>query len=364
MRQLNNRNKLNISALLLLIILSIGVPSCMKPPLDESQEKLLQDIKQFNKTIGENGWNLNGKSIEKKDIGGVHLANSLWEDVDVNAVSAVSSRFEGSNFTRVKFTNIDMSKSIFVGCTFNDCKFIGSKFRETTFSQCTFIQSQFEKTDMNKSLCQNLTLSEINAKDIEWQNARLINVSFNKCECEEVSYTHSDMGNVSFSESKLVNIDFSDSELKQCNFNIEGNLISFLDSKFEHLTITGNPKINDLKLAGIKGAGLIIENLNESEFLTMSFAEVSGLRLANSSLSLTSCISATFYDTVFRNTSFNFAQFDGSRFTGVYFDNVAFDDEIIFDDTTIEGITFTNIRKLSNYKGSFKNTKYEGKEPF
>ena len=96
----------------------------------------------------------------------------------------------------------------------------------------------------------------------------------------------------------------------------------------------------------------------------MSFAEVYGLRLINSSLSLTSCISATFYDALFRDTSFNFAQFDGSKFTGVYFDNVTFGDEIIFDDTAIEGITFTNIRKLSNYKGSFKNTKYEGKEPF
>jgi len=122
--------------------------------------------------------------------------------------------------------------------------------------------------------------------------------------------------------------------------------------------------INNLKLAGIKGKSLILEDLDNSEFLVLSFAEISDFQLRNSNLKLTSCVSASFYSAIIQNTSFNFVQFDNSKFYSTRFDNITFNDEVYFDGANLEGVSFTNIKKSADYLGSFKNTKFEGKEPF
>ncbi len=199
---------------------------------------------------------------------------------------------------------------------------------------------------------------------VGWKYARLENVSFKDGEYEEVAFSDSSLNSVIFSDSKLTRTGFSNAKFEQCKFRIEGYVVDFTDSECNGLTITGAPNINDLKIAGIKGSDVLIEGLRESESLTMSFLEVDNFRLKDSDLSLTSCIAASFSNSVFQNVSFNFVQFDESKFQNVNFDNITFADELIFDDAIFENTNFTNIRKSDNYQGSFVDTVFEEREPF
>lgn len=336
----------------------------MKRALDKDEEKLLQNIDEFNKSIKDKGWNLNNRIVKQKDISGIHLVNSVWKNVDVIGSKCVSSRFEGCTFKRVEFSEANISKSVFRNCKFLNCEVVRSKFNMAKFVNCRFSESKFKYSDFNESIWENSGLDDIKAMKVDWRYARLRNTTFNKGEYEEVAFSDSHLNNVIFSHSKLIRSGFSGSEIEQCNFEIEGNVVNFVDVKCNHLRITGSPTIHDLKLAGLKGDSILIEKLKSSEFFAMSFAEVNNFHLKNSELSFTSCVSASFSNTIFQNISFNFAQFDNSRFKNVSFDKVTFSGELIFDGATFENTKFVEIKKSNNYEGSYENTVFEGKEPF
>ena len=336
----------------------------MKSRLNKDEERLLQHIEEFNKSIRKKGWNLTRKIIDRKDASGIHVVGSVWKDVEVKDSKFRSSRFEDTTFVDVKFNGADFSNSLFTRCSFQNCQVINSTFSKSAFSVCSFAKGRFADSNFNEVISEDCVWNDMELFELEWRYGSLTNVGFNKGKYEEVAFSNSKLYNVNFSDSKLIRSGFSGAEISRCHFKIEGNVVNFTDAKCDHLIITGNPTINDLNIAGIRGDDIVVENLDSSEMLDMSFSKVDKFYLKNSTLSYTSCISATFSNAIFENVVFNFALFEKSRFEDVKFKKVTFSGEVIFDGASFHKTSFTEIKKSSDYQGSYKNTVFEEKEPF
>lgn len=358
-----NKKKRIVEAALCLVFF-MGAINCMKTQLNHDQDSLLEDIEEFNESVGEKGWNLNNKIIKNKSVSGIRLINSVWEDMDLRDSKFIASHIDGSTFRRTNFSDIDFANSVFINCLFNDCEFIGSKFSEAKFSHCQINRCKFENIDLNKSLSQYSDWNDVKAIRLDWKYARLENASFIRGEYEDVMFSDSILSHISFSNSKMINSGFIGAAFEQCQCQIEGRVVNFTDAKCNRLRIIGAPTVNDLNLAGMKGNGLWIENLNNSKFFALDFAEIEDFRLDNSQLRFSSCVSAFLSNSIFQNTRFDCIRFDKTRFQNVNFKNITFIDEIIFDDAFFENTQFMNIRKADNYSGTFRNTIFEGKTPF
>ena len=336
----------------------------MKSQLPEDQANLLKSIEEFNRSIGQKGWNLNHVIIENQDISDIILMNSVWDSVDVNDSRFVLSHIKGSTFSQVSFRDVDFSNSEFNNCTFRNCTFTGVKFSEAKFFTCTVERCTFELVDFNGTLHQGNEWQDVKANQMDCKYAKFDNVTFLAGEYTNTKFSQSLLNDVKFLDSKFSQCGFVEAELNRCQYKIDGQVVSYLDAQCDQLTIIGAPTVNDLNLAGITGRDIRVENLSHSKFLSLDFAEIHNLELRNSRLLYASCVSASIMNSTFHETTFECIRFNKTSFQNTNFENIVFVDELIFDDALFKDVKFSNISKAENYSGSFKNTIFEGKPPF
>lgn len=341
-----------------------GMAFFMKTELSDKESRQLDDITAFNESIRDGGWSLKKKIIKEKELDHLNLRDSKWYDVSVQLSSIKEASFKNCTFEKVSFDQTDMSRTRFEGCTFIACTFSSTKMMDGFYISCSFDKCRFESCELSGTNLDSTTFQALEATEVEWRHAKFESARFTNCDLKEVDITNGELLNTTFESCKIRQSGFSTNLIKDCKFEIQGEAVSFAESKVTKLTITSPGVINDLNLSGMAGSQIVVKNLQWSEMFSISMAQVEQFRLENAKLRYASITGTRFEDSIFTNVQFDYARFDRSRYTRTRFEKVEFSGEIIFDDAEFDNTEFSSIQKGKDLTVTFKNTVCESKPPF
>ena len=341
-----------------------GMAFFMKTGLSDKESRQLDDINTFNQSIQDVGWSLKRKIIRKKNLDHLKLKDSKWYDVTVALSSFKEAVFKNCTFEKVSFDQSSLGHAAFEGCQFIACSFRNSNLMDASYSSSVFKECSFEASDLSGTSLIDTSFHNLKATEVEWRHARLEKVRFVNCDLNEVDITDGQLANILFESCRLLRSGFSNNRIDDATFDIQGDFVSFAESKATNMTITSPAAINDLNLSGITGSQIIVKNLLWSEMFSISLGQVDHFRMENAKLRYASITGTTFANAIFKNIQFAYARFDRSRYAQTRFENVEFSGEIIFDDAEFENTEFSAIQRGHDLTVSFKNTVFENKPPF
>lgn len=259
--------------------------------------------------------------------------------------------FKQCAFDNVNFSKVSLNGCDFSGSNFKNCKFIASQYVNSNFQKATFLASEFENVEFEKSDFYKTRFGAEQAQDA----SKFQGVTFSDCEMESCDMRHvilrkhgvfnSACIESDYSQAEFEDLVFSNSDLNRSNMTrLRGKDLFATNTNFDAVNFSG---------ASLPNAELTLNtSLLEANF---NQAELSGVRCAQSDISLAKFKGATLKDCAFTNVQLIQADFTKAVLQAVRFDESTDLKTINFSGATLKGV-FSGQKEIQHVSESEQAT--------
>lgn len=206
-------NRYSIIFLFLIVLVLSGFGLMKKIPLSKDEKIQLSDVSVFNEKLGQNGWGIKNRIVEREILKGVKFVGSNFDNVEFRGVEFIDVVFSNVAFRFVEFVEGELVGVTLDNVLFENCTFKTTTLKNITCEKCKFVKTNFEEISGEGV---NFTRSEfvkILEKDSSYLNTNIVDSKYSDSEVHSV-FRGGKMHGVTFQDSILTELGFGGVDIK------------------------------------------------------------------------------------------------------------------------------------------------------